>query len=152
MFSAMVSEKRNGSCGTNPIAARSVASGNLAHVDAVEEDGAGRRLVQPRQQVDERRLARTGGADERRRLARLDAERHVLERRASRDVGYVNVRSRISIAPRITTARPAGDTARSSISGVASSTSSIRFHEAMPRCRMLVTQPKAIIGQLNITR
>ena len=38
------------------------------------------------------------------------------------------------------------------MSGTASSTSSIRFHEAMPRWRMLVTQPNAIIGQLSITR
>jgi hypothetical protein len=33
-----------------------------------------------------------------------------------------------------------------------SSTSSIRFHDAMPRCSMLVTQPNAIIGQLSIVR
>ena len=38
------------------------------------------------------------------------------------------------------------------MSGTASSTSSIRFHEAMPRCRMLVTQPNAIIGHDSITR
>ena len=30
--------------------------------------------------------------------------------------------------------------------------SSIRFQDANPRCSMFVTQPNAIIGQLNITR
>ena len=69
MFSAIVSEKRNGSCGTKPIAPRSARERNLADVDAVDEDRAGRRVVQPRQQVDQRRLARARGADERRRLA-----------------------------------------------------------------------------------
>ena len=28
----------------------------------------------------------------------------------------------------------------------------MRFHDAMPRCSMFVTQPNAIIGQLSITR
>ena len=36
--------------------------------------------------------------------------------------------------------------------GSVSSTSSIRFHDAMPRCSMFVTHPNAIIGQLNIVR
>ena len=36
--------------------------------------------------------------------------------------------------------------------GTASMISSMRFHEAMPRCSMLVTHPNAIIGQLSITR
>src|SRR5436309_15109397 len=43
-------------------------------------------------------------------------------------------------------------TSRSAIAGGVSSTSSIRFHDAMPRCSMLVTHPNAIIGQLNIVR
>ena len=28
----------------------------------------------------------------------------------------------------------------------------MRFHDAVPRCSMLVTQPKAIIGHASITR
>ena len=56
------------------------------------------------------------------------------------------------MAPASATARPAGVTCASLMSGVASRTSSIRFHEAMPRWSMLVTQPNAIIGQLSITR
>ncbi len=38
------------------------------------------------------------------------------------------------------------------MAGSMSRTSSIRFHEAMPRCSMFVTQPNAIIGQLSIVR
>ena len=38
----------------------------------------------------------------------------------------------------------------SAIAGSVSSTSSILFHDAMPRCSILVTQPNAIIGQLSI--
>ena len=36
--------------------------------------------------------------------------------------------------------------------GSVSSTSSIRFQDARPRCSMFVTQPNAIIGQLSIVR
>ena len=57
------------------------------------------------------------------------------------------------MAPVSGTVRPAAVTRRvADRPATASSTSSIRFHEAMPRCRMLVTQPNAIIGQLSITR
>ncbi len=38
------------------------------------------------------------------------------------------------------------------MSGTASSTSSSRFHDARPRCAMLVTHPNAIIGHDSITR
>ena len=71
-LSASVSENRNGSCGTNPIAPRSGASGSVAHVDAVDEHRARRRIVQPREQADQRRLAGAGGADEGDRLAGVD--------------------------------------------------------------------------------
>ena len=40
----------------------------------------------------------------------------------------------------------------SAIAGSVSRTSSMRFHDAMPRCSMLVTHPNAIIGQLSIVR
>ena len=38
------------------------------------------------------------------------------------------------------------------MAGAVSRMSSIRRQAAIPLCNMLVTQPKAIIGQLNITR
>src|SRR4029453_1504224 len=40
----------------------------------------------------------------------------------------------------------------SAIAGFVSTPSNMRFHDAMPRWSMLVTQPNAIIGQLSIVR
>ena len=57
--------------------------------------------------------------------------------------------SKVRLKPDPTDSRIAS---RSAIAGGVSSTSSIRFHDAMPRCSMLVTHPNAIIGQLNIVR
>ena len=60
MLSAIVSENRNGSCGTKPMAPRSTRERQVAHVHAVDEHRARRRVVQPRQQADQRGLARPG--------------------------------------------------------------------------------------------
>src|SRR5262245_104610 len=88
---------------------------------------------------------------------------------------YENTRSRNSISPRIEvrlkpdTTYGAGDDVAaesdaesyvvsafrrtaSAIEGLVSRTSNMRFHDAMPRWSMLVTQPNAIIGQLSIVR
>ncbi len=131
---------------------RAASQRNLADVDAVDEDRARRRLVQPRQQVDQRRLAGAGGADERRGLPGLDPQRHVVEhRRLGAGIREGQVADLDAAAHRRARGPPAV-TPASSMSGTASSTSSIRFHDAMPRCRMLVTQPNAIIGQRSITR
>ena len=83
MLSASVSENRNGSCGTKPIAPRRTRQRNLAHVDAVHEHRARRRIVKPRHQVDQRRLARAGDADERHGLAGRDPGRYVVEDRGA---------------------------------------------------------------------
>ncbi len=149
MLSASVSEKRNGSCGTKPIAPRSTASGIVADVDAVDEHRAGRRIVQPRQQADQRRLPRAGDADERHGLPGLDAGRDVVE---DRRAVVANARSRNSISPRMPV-RLSRTLVRSSVSvrcssrpwrsssamaGTASSTSSIRFqlrHAALEHVR-----------------
>ena len=64
--------------------AAQAAERDLADVDAADRHGARRRLVQPRQQVDQRRLAGAGAADERDRLARLDAEADVASGPAGR--------------------------------------------------------------------
>ena len=53
----------------------------VAHVDAVDEDGAAGDVEQPWDEVDERRLAGAGAADDRRRLARADGERDAAEHR-----------------------------------------------------------------------
>ena len=80
-----VSENRNGSCGTKPIAPRSVGERDLADVDAVDEDRAGRRVVQPRQQADRASTCPDPVAPTiATRLARLDAERDVIEHRPRR--------------------------------------------------------------------
>ena len=52
----------------------------VAHVAAVELDRAARRVVEPRDQVGDRRLAGAARPDERGELAGLDLERDVLER------------------------------------------------------------------------
>ena len=46
---------------------------------AVERHGARLRIVEPQDQVEDRALARAGGADDRDLLARLDVERHAVE-------------------------------------------------------------------------
>ena len=51
----------------------------LAYVEAVDEDRALGGVVEPRDQVDERRRAAAGGADDRHRLARLGDERNVAQ-------------------------------------------------------------------------
>ena len=53
--------------------------GQRAQVAAVEQDAAGGRVVEPRQQVEERRLAGAGAADEGDAAAGLDDERDALE-------------------------------------------------------------------------
>jgi hypothetical protein len=66
---------------------------------------------------------------------------------------YENVRSRTSIAPCRPSTEigvPAGAT--SVTRGTVSSTSSMRIHDAMPRCIRFVTQPNAIIGQASPIR
>ena len=61
-FSRTVSEKRNVSWGTKPTAPRSVASGIRAHVVAVHEQRARRRVEEPREEADEGALAGAGRA------------------------------------------------------------------------------------------
>ena len=56
----------------------------IAHVDAVDEHRPGGGVEQARDQVDDRRLAGAGAADDRCRLARCDSERHIGEYRMSR--------------------------------------------------------------------
>src|SRR6202022_3152965 len=54
----------------------------VANIVAVKPDGAELRIVETRQQVGDRGLARPGRADERGKLARLDLEGNVRERGA----------------------------------------------------------------------
>ena len=62
---ASVTSKRKPSCGTSTTRRRSEANSTVAHVDAVEQHRARRRVHQPGEQLGERRLARAGLADDR---------------------------------------------------------------------------------------
>ncbi|MDV7394484.1 hypothetical protein RZS08_24085, partial [Arthrospira platensis SPKY1] len=56
-----------------------VAPRVVPQLDAVQPDTAGGVVVKTGQQVDERRLSRTGGADQRQRPARLHVEAHAAQ-------------------------------------------------------------------------
>ena len=62
------------------------------NVLAVDRDLAAQRVVEPRDEADERRLAGAGVADERRALARFDDEVDVLEHQAVRLIAERDVR------------------------------------------------------------
>ena len=64
MLFAIVSSKSTVSCVTIPICARSDASVTSRMSDAVDQDRPARHVVEPRDQVDERRLARAAAPDD----------------------------------------------------------------------------------------
>ena len=53
--------------------------GHVADIDTVDQDGARRDVEEAGNEIDERRLARSAGADDRDHLAGLHRERHALE-------------------------------------------------------------------------
>ena len=77
MLSATVPLNRYASCVTMTIARRRSFGMQLTQVDAVEGHAAARRVVEPRHELGERRLAGAGRADERDRLTGGDVEREV---------------------------------------------------------------------------
>ena len=79
MFSATVSSNSSVSCVTTPIRSSRSRRRTCRDVDAAHQHGAGGGIVEPRHHIHQRRLAAAVGADDRDRLARLDAERHVVE-------------------------------------------------------------------------
>ena len=66
-------------------------AGDRGDVEAVEGDGPAVDLVEPHEQVDQRRLASTGGSDYRHRLARLGDQREVGDERFVGAVGEAHV-------------------------------------------------------------
>ena len=74
-----VAEKRNDSCGTNATDAVQLLERDLAHVHAVDGDAARADVVDARDEVDERRLAGAGGADDGERRAGRHVERDVVQ-------------------------------------------------------------------------
>ena len=79
MFSRMRSLNRNVSCGTKPIFLRSDATEIVANRTAVDQYHSGFRVVDARNQVDQRRLARAGRADDREAAAGGHAQVHVVQ-------------------------------------------------------------------------
>ena len=71
-----------------------LVDGDVANVDAVDEDPPALRIIEPEQQIDDRRLAGPGVADQRERFTRLDFKARRLEhplrrRRRAATVGHV---------------------------------------------------------------
>src|SRR5207244_12334707 len=66
----------------------------LAEVDPVKEDGAGRRVVEPREQADQRALAGAGRARDPQAGAGLDVERDVVQDRTILAVGEGDIAKR----------------------------------------------------------
>ena len=86
-LSTSAREKRNASCGTQASAARSRPSESVVTSCAADEDGAGRRLPQPREQQTERGLAAARRTHDGHHLARPHLERHVAQHRRPTAVG-----------------------------------------------------------------
>ena len=108
-------------------------------------------VVEPQQQVDERRLARAGRADDADALARLDLERHVLQH----PVRLASRRCRRTRRGRRRCARAARGRRRASSAGApatsiatgSSSSLKIRSDEAIAACRTLNFSDMSLIGR-----
>ncbi len=137
---------------------------DLADVDAVDEHRARRRIVQAREQADQRRLAGAGTTDERDGLPGLDARRDMIEDRRA-VVGEDEIAEfDLAADRRLRRYRPAACSLhlrRARVRRTVSASGSpapcrapraSASSGAMPRCSMFVTQPNAIIGQLSIVR
>src|SRR2546427_526211 len=66
----------------------------VAEVDPVKEDGAGRRVVEPREEADQRALAGAGRAHDSQARAGLDVERDVVQYRTILAVGERDIPKR----------------------------------------------------------
>ena len=102
-FSRTLAENSVGSSNANPTCAAQAAQREVAHVVAVERDPPAGRVVEPREQRRERRLARTGRADERERLAGMDREVDAAQHGAGRCPGYAKRTSSNRTSPRACT-------------------------------------------------
>src|SRR5450631_3177790 len=77
---ATVPLNRNAACGTSPIELHSCST-SWSHVDAIDEHAAARGVAEPRDQVEEGRLAAAGPACDRAGLARQEHDRQVVQDR-----------------------------------------------------------------------
>ena len=145
MLAAMVSSNSTVSCVTMPICARSDAQRDVADVDAVDQDRAAGDVVEPRQQVDQRRLAGAAAADDRDHLAGADRERHAAQRAAAVAV-VVAERARRGTRSRRGTAAAARRRALRRTSVCVSSISKIRSDAAIACCRLALTRLSFLTG------
>ena len=131
MFSPIVPLNRNASCGTIPICERSDDARDVAQVVPVDQDAAGGRVVEARDELGERRLAGAGRADQRDGLARRDAQVDVAQRvrSPSAAVGERHVVEVDLAAQRRGSSIASGASTRS---GSSSSSSKILSSAAMP--------------------
>ena len=83
---------------------RALVGRHGGHVHAVDEDAAGRRLLEAGQHAQQRRLAAAGAAENREELAAMDVERHPVDRRDAveqlRHVADLHQRGAFRRAPR----------------------------------------------------
>ncbi len=78
-FDSSVPVKRNGSCSTMPKWRRSSMQVEFADIDAVEQNLPALNFVEAQQELDGRRLAGAGVADDGDRLSGIDAEADVAQ-------------------------------------------------------------------------
>ena len=145
--------------------AAQVGEVELANVDAVDGDPSALSLVEPHQQVDQRRLAGSGGADDADALARPDLEAHVLQdlvlvrdlhhgghARIGRLRGELVVVARTRRVEHDVARRPAraARRPRRRLDATGSSSSlKIRSDDAMADCRTLNFSDMSLIGRKN---
>ena len=149
MLSAIVPENRCTSCSTRLNSPRRSARSSSRMSTPSMRDPAALHVVEPQQQVDQRRLARAGGADDADPLARLDLERHVLQHPVRSAppvvVGEPDVVEHdVARAPAPAAARGcAGD----SIATGSSSSLKMRSDEAIADCSTLNFSDMSLIGR-----
>ena len=152
MFSRTVSLNRKVSCGTKPIWRRSDSRGysrtGLPSIHTVPGVG----IVNPRNQADQRGLARPGRADDGQAAARGNSQIDVVQN-GHAVVGEVQP-AKLDLPSDLcgSCASPAAFTSGlSSISGFSTRISLMRPMDAVPRWKILITQPSAITGQVSCT-
>ena len=91
MLSRIVPAEEPGVLQHHADAGAQVVAREVADVDAVERDAAGVQLVEPHDEVDERRLARAGRPDDGHGLTGADREVEVLDERLVGHVGEGHV-------------------------------------------------------------
>ena len=116
----------------------------FADVDAVDRNAAARDVVEPQQQIDQRRLAGPGGADNADALARPNLEADVPQHEV-----VVVVRKPDMVEDDV---RPAGAGRRAGAAGDSTATGSssslkIRSDEAIAACSMLNFSDMSLIGR-----